>query len=52
MKVGILNTAQLPPELEATVGSYPQMIRNALGTDYAYREFNVTQGELPTPYAT
>ncbi len=47
MLIGILKTGQPPASLEPAVGSYPAMIRTALGTAFEYCEFDVTCGDLP-----
>lgn len=47
MRIEILKTGEPDPDIEPIVGSYPQMIRTALGDGYAYHEVDVLRGELP-----
>lgn len=47
MRIGILKTGSPAAELEPLVGSYAAMIRAALGSAYAYMEFDSTKGHLP-----
>lgn len=49
MRIGILKAGKLSIDLERQFGSYSQMIRDALGANYLYREFDVHVGELPEP---
>ena len=48
MTIGILETGSPPVALRAQWGSYVGMIRTMLGTDRAYRSYDVQAGELPT----
>jgi GMP synthase-like glutamine amidotransferase len=47
MRVGILRAGGPPADMESKLGSYPQMIRNALGKDFLYREYDLERGGFP-----
>ncbi len=47
MTIGILETGSPPVALRARWGSYVAMIRTMLGSDRAYRSYDVQAGELP-----
>lgn len=47
MHLGILKTGGPPGDLALVAGSYPAMLRSALGEGYTYREFDIERGEFP-----
>lgn len=47
MRIEILKTGQPGTDVESVIGSYPEMIRIALGAGYVYREIDVVNGDLP-----
>lgn len=49
MRVGILKAGNIPAALEATDGSYPDIVRMALGGAYTYFEFDMIRGNFPPP---
>jgi GMP synthase-like glutamine amidotransferase len=48
MRIGILETGGPPGSLADRFGDYPEMMRNMLGTGYAYQTYNVVGQELPS----
>ena len=47
MKVTILETGAPPPSLHPRFGTYPDMFRRLLGSDYVGDSYDVTKGFLP-----
>lgn len=48
MRIGILKAGAPSSDLERLVGSYPDMVRAALGPAYTFQEFDAMCGDLPS----